>query len=164
MLMVIGRPWRPAPLQRLTVPAHRDASWSGALTTWLASRTPPAARPAVLAGVKAIHTAIFASVAAQIGVVVWDGLRQRPGRRTVAAVVIALGESAIYASNNQVCPLTPLAEELGATRGSVSDIFLPDRLARRIPLIGGSALVIGLGLNLLAWIRRRRIVRHGARG
>jgi hypothetical protein len=69
-------------------------------------------------------------------------------------VLIALGESAVYASNNQVCPLTPLAEELGARDGSVTDIVLPERISRRIPLVGGSALVIGLGMNLRALLRK----------
>jgi hypothetical protein len=78
----------------------------------------------------------------------WDGLRERPGRRGAAALAVALGETAVYLSNNQVCPLTPLAEELGAESGSVVDIFLPGWLSRRIPLLGGSALVIGLVLNL----------------
>ena len=101
---------------RVVIPvrAARAAGWSGAMTAFLAQRTPGGARPAVLAAVKAIHTAIFAAVAVQIGVVVWDGLRQRPGLRTAAALAIVLGESAVYASNNQVCPLTPLAEALGA--------------------------------------------------
>lgn len=135
------------------VTRSRMASWSGAITAPLARRTPRTARPAVLAVIKAIHTAIFFGVAAQIALIVWDGLRQRPGRRTALAFAIAVGESAVYASNNQVCPLTPLAEELGAEDGSVTDIFLPDRVSRRIPLIGGSALALGLGLNLRALIR-----------
>jgi len=134
----------------------RTASWSMAFTAPMARHTPRQARPAVLAAIKAIHTAIFVSVAAQIVVIVWDGLRQRPGRRTALAVAIALGESAVYASNNQVCPLTPLAEELGAADGSVTDIFLPKVVSSRIPLVGGSAVVLGLGLNLLALIRRGR--------
>jgi len=138
------------PLDRL----QRRAAWSGAITAPLARHTPPPARPAMLAAIKAIHTAIFFAVAVQIAAVLWDGLRQRPGRRTGLALAIALGESAVYASNNQVCPLTPLAEELGAAKGSVADIFLPDRVSRRIPLIGGSALVLGLGLNLWALVRR----------
>ena len=141
-------------LKVMATPAPRAALWSGAITSPLAAWTPPAARPAVLAAVKAIHTAIFVSVAAQIAVVAWDGLRQHPRRRTVAALAIALGESVVYASNNQVCPLTPLAEQLGAERGSVADIYLPDGVSRRIPLVGGSALVIGVGLNLLAWRRQ----------
>jgi hypothetical protein len=139
---------------RITPTRTREASWSTAITVPLAVRTPQAARPAVLALIKAIHTAIFAAVAAQIAVVVWDGIRQRPGRRTAVALAVALGESAVYASNNQVCPLTPLAEELGARDGSVTDIFLPETISRWIPLVGGSALVLGLGMNLRALLRR----------
>jgi hypothetical protein len=66
---------------------------------------------------------------------------------------VILAESAIYASNNQVCPLTPLAEELGTNRGSVADIFLPDWFSRRIPLFGGTALLLGVVLNLRARAR-----------
>lgn len=121
----------------------------------MAEVTPAAVRPAVLGLIKAIHTAIFFGVAAQIGLIAWDGLRQRPRRRTAMAFAIAIGESVVYASNNQVCPLTPLAEQLGASDGSVTDIFLPERISRRIPLVGGSALLLGVGLNLVAWLRRR---------
>src|SRR3970040_1695713 len=95
---------------------RRAPTWSGGISTLMARRTPAAARPALLATIKGIHTLIFFAVAAQIAVIVWDGLRQRPGRRTALAFAIALGESAVYASNNQVCPLTPLAEELGAAK------------------------------------------------
>jgi hypothetical protein len=141
-------------MQSKTARPRRAPAWSGAITAPLARITPHSARPAVLAAIKGIHTAIFFGVAVQIAVVVWDGLRQRPGRGTVTALAIAIAESAIYASNSQVCPLTPLAEELGAEDGSVTDIFLPDSVSRRIPLIGGSALMLGLALNLRAWIRQ----------
>ena len=110
----------------------------------------------MLTGIKAVHTLIFASVGASILLFLIDGLRGRSGRRAAVTLTVALGESAVYLSNNQVCPLTPLAEELGAERGSVADIFLPDWASRRIPLVGGSALVIGLVLNLRPWLRRRR--------
>jgi hypothetical protein len=59
-------------------------------------------------------------------------------------------ETAVYASNNQVCPLTPLAEELGAARGSVVDIFLPAWAAKRIPLVAGSAALFALIFNVRA--------------
>lgn len=65
-----------------------------------------------------------------------------------------LAESALYLSNNQVCPLTPLAEEFGAERGSVVDMFLPAAAARQIPLVAGSAAVIALVLNLRALVQR----------
>ena len=137
----------------MTAPT-RQASWSTAFTEPLARRAPESARSIVLAIIKSIHTAIFVGVAVQIAVVVWDGIRQRPGRRTAVALAVALGESAVYASNNQVCPLTPMAEALGAEDGSVTDIFLPDSLSRRIPLVGGAAVIFGLALNLVALLRR----------
>jgi hypothetical protein len=63
---------------------------------------------------------------------------------------MVVAETALYVSNNQVCPLTPLAEELGAARGSVVDIFLPSWAARRIPLVAGTAALLALVLNIRA--------------
>ena len=137
------------------VQVARRPLWSQWITAPLGRVIPPGARPAALATIKAVHTVIFASVAGAILLFAWDGLRERPGRRGAAALAVALGETAVYLSNNQVCPLTPLAEELGAERGSVVDIFLPGWLSRRIPLLGGSALVVGLVLNLRAALRSR---------
>ena len=97
--------------------------------------------------IKAMHTFIFATIGGAIAMVVRDGVLQSPRRRTAVAAGMVLAESAIYASNNQVCPLTPLAEQLGARRGSVADIYLPDWLSSRIPVVGGSALLLGLALK-----------------
>lgn len=137
------------------VPVARRPRWSQWITAPLERPIPPGARPAALAAIKAVHTVIFVSVAAAILLFAWDGLRQRPGRRAAVALAVALGETAVYVSNNQVCPLTPLAEELGAERGSVVDIYLPTWLSRRIPLLGGSALVVGLILNGRTALRGR---------
>ena len=126
------------------------------MTVPLARVVPIGWRPAVLTAIKGIHTAILASVGACILVFVWEGFRQRPGRRAAVALGVTLAETAIFASNNQVCPLTPLAEELGAPRGSVADIFLPDWASSRIPIISGSILALGLVLNASAWLRGRR--------
>lgn len=133
----------------------RAPLWSGVLTEPVARWIPPTTRPAVLVILKSIHTALFVSIAACILLFLADGIRGRSGRRGMTALGIALAESAVYASNNQVCPLTPLAEQLGAERGSVADIFLPDWFSRRIPLLGGSALLLGLALHLRAWLRTR---------
>ena len=113
----------------------------------------------MLTAIKTIHTVAFFSVAGAIAMVVWDGVRQRPRRLTAAAVGVAVVESAVFASNNLVCPLTPLAEELGAASGSVTDIYLPGWLSRRIPIISVSALALGVALNLRAWRRRGELVR-----
>jgi hypothetical protein len=48
------------------------------------------------------------------------------------------------------CATFGLAEELGAERGSVVDILLPDWAARRIPVVAGSAALLALVLNLRA--------------
>jgi hypothetical protein len=81
-------------------------------------------------------------------------VRGRPSRRTAIAGGIVLTESMLYVSNNQVCPLTPLAEELGADRGSVVDLFMPAGMARRIPLVAGSSAALALILNVRALMRR----------
>ncbi len=110
-----------------------------------------------LVGVKAVHTAAFLVVAGSIGLTVVDGVLRRPGRRTGVAAGIALTECAVYAANGFVCPLTPLAERLGAERGAVSDIFLPDPIARNLAPIATPILIAGLVLDVAAIRRRRRI-------
>ena len=131
---------------------HRAPRWSGFLTTPFAQRAPRRWWSSILATIKAVHTAAFFSIAGLIVMVAWDGVRQRPRRRTAVAAAVAMTESAIFASNNQVCPLTPLAEELGAASGSVTDIFLPLWLSKRIPLLSASVLLVGLVFNVRAWL------------
>jgi hypothetical protein len=128
----------------------RNPTWSASVTEPLGRFIPDARRGTALAAIKAIHTAIFASIAAAVVLALSDGLRGRPLPRTAVAGGIVLAESALYVSNNQVCPLTPLAEELGAERGSVVDMFLPAWAARRIPLVAGSAAALALVLNVRA--------------
>jgi hypothetical protein len=131
--------------------AARQPIWSGGITAPLARLIPSGRRSQALSAIKAIHTAIFFSIAGAILFTLWDGVRGRPRRRTALAGGAVLAESALFVSNNLVCPLTPLAEELGAERGSVVDIFLPDWAASRIPVVAGSAALLALVLNLRAW-------------
>jgi len=140
---------------------RRSPTWSQYLTDPAGRLVPQPWQSGTLIGIKAIHTILFASIGAAIALFVWDGLRARPRRRTAYALGIALGETAVYLSNNQVCPLTPLAEQFGAESGSVVDIYLPDAVARRIPVVGGTALVLGLLLNGRASIARHRLARSG---
>jgi hypothetical protein len=64
-------------------------------------------------------------------------------------------ESAVFVLNGGICPLTPLAERHGAARGSVSDIFLPDAVARTIPAWSTVLVALAFGLHLRAWLRSR---------
>jgi hypothetical protein len=107
-------------------------------------------RALALTAVKTVHTLAFVAVAGSILVILFDGLRGRPSPRTGVATAVALAECAIFAGNGFVCPLTPVAERLGARRGSVSDIFLPDVVARNLTWISSSVLALGIGLNLRA--------------
>jgi hypothetical protein len=124
--------------------APRRPVWSQLLTAPLSRRVPQDQRALVLVLIKAFHSVAFFSIGGLILLFTWDGLRGRRTRRATVAGLVAMGESAIYGSNNMVCPLTPLAEELGASSGSVTDIYLPDWLSRRVPLFGGGTLLVGL--------------------
>jgi hypothetical protein len=143
------------PRRSIVLRVHREPVWSGFLTAPLAGRIPATRRPLAIAAIKAFHSVAFFSIAALIVLFTLDGVRGRASRRTALAATIAIAESAIYASNNQVCPLTPLVEELGAERGTVSDIFLPEWLSLRVPPIFGSLLLVGLILQIRLLVIRR---------
>lgn len=134
----------------------RHPTWSDALTGPLAAVIPFEHRALATRGIKVIHTAAFALISAAILVFTWDGLRGHWGRRAQLAATIAIAESIVYASNDQVCPLTPLAEALGEESGTVTDLYLPRWASDRVPLVGGSTLLVGMALHLVAWRRRAR--------
>lgn len=139
----------------------RTPTWSGSFTRPLSRAIPRQFRHEALIAIKGLHTALFISIAAALGVTLWDGLRGRPARRTAIAGGIVAAESLVYVSNNQVCPFTPLAEEFGAERGSVVDMFLPGAVARQIPLVAGSAALVALVTNL-ASLSKRTLMRTAA--
>ena len=133
---------------------HRRPLWSGALTAPLAAHIAPERRDAVIVAIKSFHSAAFFSIFGLILLFTWDGIRGRSTRRTATAAAIALAETAVFVTNNQVCPLTPLVEELGAASGTVTDIFLPDPISRRIPTFSGGILILGLVLQARLWRSR----------
>ncbi|MDB5081116.1 MAG: hypothetical protein JWP00_3040 [Chloroflexi bacterium] len=105
-----------------------------------------------IACVKLIHTAIFALVSFCILYVFESGLRTKPGRWTVPAILIVSAEMAVFAGNRGRCPLTLLTEKLGAHSGHVTDIFLPKWFAQRIPQIYTPIFISGLvGLLWHKW-------------
>jgi hypothetical protein len=109
-----------------------------------------------LAAIKGIHTVAFFVIATCGLLVFFDGVRGRPGRRTSAALAVSLAEVAVFVGNGFVCPLTPLAERYGARRGSVSDIFLPDVVARNLTWSSSIVLAVGIVLNVRALRGRGR--------
>ena len=109
--------------------------------------TTAAARAAALFAVKAFHSLAFGVIQTAIVYLIYKGVRRETDRRVAVAVAIATGETLIYAGNGFRCPLTGLAERLGAERGSVTDIFLPNWLASNIANIYTPLLALGLLLH-----------------
>lgn len=91
-------------------------------------------RPALFA-LKAIHTLIWFSVEASMMYVLYKGVRGQSDRRAAIGGAIVAGETAVFLANGARCPLTGLAESLGAESGSVTDLYLPKWLARNLPVI-----------------------------
>jgi hypothetical protein len=77
-----------------------------------------------------------------------------PGRRItvgpgagLAATVVAV-ETPVFAANGFHCPLTAAARNPGDRTGSVTDIYLPQWLARNLPAIHVPLVVIA---GVLHW-------------
>jgi hypothetical protein len=109
----------------------------------------------VITAIKLIHTAIFVVIMGFILHFTYSGIRNRVNRWSAVTLAIVAGEGIVLGVNGGRCPLTLAVEDLGSEHGSVSDIFLPDWVARHIPHI--STVLIGVGL--VALITRRAITR-----
>ena len=111
--------------------------------------------PVAIVTLKAVHTVIFAG---ELSAILWLVVSGLIGRRDwtvgVAAMAVA-AEAAVFRANGGVCPITPLTERMGAVHGSVSDIYLPDALARTTP-IWSTALLVVAGLLHFRQVTRSR--------
>jgi hypothetical protein len=104
--------------------------------------------PVAVAVIKAVHTGVFLVELMSIGWLVVTGVTGRRDPSVAIAAGAVAVEAAVFVGNDGVCPLTPLTVRLGATRGTVSDIFLPDTVARTIPI--WSSALVGLAVLLHA--------------
>jgi hypothetical protein len=75
------------------------------------------------------------------------GLARKSDRRAAIAAGVVAGESLVFAGNGFRCPLTQVAERLGAERAGVTDIFLPKWFAHNIPAIHVPLIVLAIGLH-----------------
>jgi hypothetical protein len=108
-----------------------------------------------LIAIKAFHSAVFLVMLSAICWLVATGITGRRDQSVAIAATLVGIESGVFLANAGVCPLTPLAERYGAARGGVSDIFLPDALARTIPIWATSLVVLGATLHVAGWARAR---------
>ena len=104
-------------------------------------------RAVLLFVVKAVHSIAFFIIQSAIVYLLYKGVRRESDVRAGVAAAIAASESVIYAANGFRCPLTGVAERLGAERGSITDIFLPMWLASNVARIYVPLFALGLGLH-----------------
>jgi hypothetical protein len=102
-------------------------------------------RPLVL--IAAAHTLIWLSIEACVIYVLGAGLAGRSDRSVAIAGGIVAAETLVFAANGFRCPLTDLAESQGATRGSVTDIYLPAWFARNLPAIHVPLILLAVALH-----------------
>ena len=111
---------------------------------------PPAPRPqrlATLTVVKVVHTLAWFSIESCMMYVLWAGFRRQSDRRAAIAAGVVATESLIFSANGFRCPLTEVAERVGAQRGSVTDIYLPRWLARNLPAIHVPLILLAAHLH-----------------
>jgi hypothetical protein len=104
-------------------------------------------RRATLAAVKLVHTFAWFSIESCMIYVLWAGFRRRSDRRVAIAAGVVASESLVFAANGFRCPLTEVAERVGAERGSVTDIYLPRWLARNLPAIHVPLILVAAYLH-----------------
>jgi len=110
---------------------------------------------AALVAVKAVHTLAWFSIEACMVYVLYAGFAGRSDRRAAIAAGVVAGETLVFAANGFRCPLTDLAERLGAENGSVTDIYLPGWFARNLPAIHAPLIALAVYLHVRN-IRRQR--------
>jgi hypothetical protein len=93
--------------------------------------------------VKLVHTLIFVVLSGAVLYILASGALNRITPWTWIAVVAIVIEGLVLAASGGKCPLTAVAERLGASDGSVADIFLPRWFADRIFPICGTLYLIG---------------------
>jgi hypothetical protein len=118
------------------------------------SKTSSAHDSVAVVGVKAVHTLIWASIEACMLYILAAGFARRTDRRVAIATGVVAGETLVFAANGFSCPLSGLAESLGANRGSVTDLYLPAWLADNLPAIHVPLIVLATFLHSRNLVRR----------
>lgn len=92
--------------------------------------------------IKLVHTFIFIVLSGCVIYVLVSGAFDRITSWTWVAMAAIVVEGVVLAVSGGRCPLTIAAERLGASDGSVADIFLPRWFADRVfPICGGLYLI-----------------------
>jgi CBS domain-containing protein len=119
---------------------------------------PPPVDAGRLALIRGVHTAAWFSIESCVAYLLWSGAVGRSDRRAAAAAAVVAGECLVFTADGFRCPMTGLAEAAGARSGSVTDIYLPTRLAENLPAIHLPLLA------LIGWLHWRTVRRRSGVG
>jgi hypothetical protein len=112
-------------------------------------------RKRALVAIRVVHSLVFFGEELSVGYLLYAGLTKRQGRAAKVAAGAIAAESLIYFGNGQHCPLSGLAEELGADHVSVTDIYLPRWIAMRIFTYNAPLVVLAAVLHARVFLARR---------
>jgi hypothetical protein len=101
-----------------------------------------------LTAIRLLHTLVWLSVESCMAYLLYAGFARRSDRRAAIAGAVVIAECTVFVANGLRCPLTVVAESLGDDHGSVTDIYLPARLARNLPVIHVPLLALTIVLHL----------------
>jgi len=105
------------------------------------TRRAPSAN-AALGAITVGHTLAWFSIESCMAYLLYTGFTGRSDRRVAVAASVVATESLVFAVNGFRCPLTTLAERLGAEHGSITDLYLPKWIARNLPAIHVPLMVL----------------------
>ena len=99
--------------------------------------------------VKFIHSLVFWWQTACLIYLLYAGIAGAFNVFVLIAIVSILINGLLLLLNKGRCPFTTIAENMGAEKGSVTDIFLPDIIARNIfrvstPLFGAELVLLAV--------------------
>lgn len=94
--------------------------------------------------IKSFHSLIFFYMAACLIYIPFAAITQKFDLLLVVALASMALEGLALLINHGQCPLKSLAEQYGAETGSVTDIFLPDVIARNIFRVSFPLLLVEL--------------------
>ena len=111
-------------------------------------------RQIAIVAIKATHSAIFLGLLASLLVFAQRGVAGRSDRLAAITGSVVAVEALVFLGNGRRCPLTDAVESLGATKGSVTDIFLPSFIASRIFTVTAPLFGLSLALHARNLLRR----------
>jgi hypothetical protein len=112
-------------------------------------------RLSAIIAVKAVHSAIFVGLMWSVLVLLYEGVRARSDRTAAIAGTLVVGEALVFYANGRRCPLTAVAEDLGAESGAVTFMFLPGWLAQHVFEFTFPIVLISLALHARNLLEQR---------